>query len=534
MLYFIPAWYDENQWREREEVWYRPKTSMEADDTAKEIQLFYRRNLCPLKIILLSSAPNFRHFLHRLGLIHVEYWSIFDAMQCIRGKQLNSFSYYDLAWPEGTEFHLTPFAAIASLHGERIALIQFGEGGNLIRIERYEEGKEVSEISYDDRGFISSIRTLDQGKVIREDFLDNMGKVRFSLLSGGRVEINSDLPFYELETGSRRIQKSYQKLQYASLEDVIGEVFSSYLEQLDAESIFCIANHDRHAALLQKALKKRKTIVTVYEARKKVCNSQVAMDFLAGADQIITDSEENEKIVRQTLIRKGIPEDFFGHRIKRISPFSVRHETSLCQTLPVKNLLLPVDLLSESDFQEAILQLAFFLKTHPSVRVHLFTRSAEYWAEERILNRVEEILSKASFPPEWSIQEDSSAENRTEEGGSSQKFFADVCRDSMSIHRCMLLQRVLVDLSKRPDQFLQVSAVSLGIPQICKGKTVFLEDGQNGILLKKMEDLPSALSYYLDQLSHWNDARVLAYRLGERYSSEDIEKSWKEVIAGLD
>jgi accessory secretory protein Asp1 len=543
MIYFIPAWYYKNQWREREEVWYNPGTSAEADDTVKEIQLFYRRGLYPLRLLILSFAPNFRHFLHRQGLIHVDYWSVFDAMQCVRRKQVNSFSYYDLAWPQGTEFHISPFSVSASLHGERIAVVHFGEGGNMIRIHSYQKDCLVSENSYDDRGFIASIRYFDHGQVIREDYLDDQGNLRFMVFSDGRVEINPNFPFYEIPDGKNWTQIPYSSLQYPDLQTAIREVFLSYLDQLDSESVFCIANHDLHAGLLQEVLAGRKTIVTVFEDRKCFGRSQDALNLMRKADRIVTDSQENEEEVRQVLSEMEAFDSKNSdistadlnteNRITSITPFSVNHEDSYCLTLPVKNLLLPVDLLSEDEFFQAILFLASYLKDHSKVRVHLFTRSTDYLIEGKILNQVEEILQGASYPLSWCYEDSSSAENAIDQNKGGQRFFVDVCRDSMSIHRCMQKMRILADLSRRPDQFLQVSAVSLGIPQVCKEETRFLENRKNGLILRKTEDLPQALSYYLDSLPHWNEARVEAYRLGDQYSMDHIQKSWKEVISHL-
>ena len=63
MLYFIPSWYQEDSWSENEQKWYVRRLHTEFDDTVKQIQLFHRSGAYPYKIMLLSFAPNFRHFL---------------------------------------------------------------------------------------------------------------------------------------------------------------------------------------------------------------------------------------------------------------------------------------------------------------------------------------------------------------------------------------------------------------------------------------------------------------------------------------
>ena len=87
MLYFIPAWYLENEWKEDEQFWYRRRMKTETDDTVKQIQLFQRNSICEYKILLLSYAPNFRHFLHRQSAFRVPYWSVFDAIQEVQRKK---------------------------------------------------------------------------------------------------------------------------------------------------------------------------------------------------------------------------------------------------------------------------------------------------------------------------------------------------------------------------------------------------------------------------------------------------------------
>ena len=60
----------------------------EFDDTVKQIQLFHRNKAYPYQIMLLSFAPNFRHFLHRQGVYRAPYWSCFDAIQEVRRKKV--------------------------------------------------------------------------------------------------------------------------------------------------------------------------------------------------------------------------------------------------------------------------------------------------------------------------------------------------------------------------------------------------------------------------------------------------------------
>ena len=127
MLHFIPAWYQQNKWSENEQNWHVRRMRSEFDDTVKQIQLFHRSKVHPFQIMLLSFAPNLRHFLHRQSVYRAPYWSCFDAIQEVKRKKAMVLSFHNLNWPEHIEFVYSPFVAIAMLHGEKYAQIEFGE-----------------------------------------------------------------------------------------------------------------------------------------------------------------------------------------------------------------------------------------------------------------------------------------------------------------------------------------------------------------------------------------------------------------------
>lgn len=169
MLYFIPAWYKQNSWRESEQNWYSVRTRTEFDDTVKHVQLFHRSKVYPYQIMLLSYAPNFRHFLHRQSIFHAPYWSCFDAIQEVERKKVSLFSFHNLNWPKHIEFVYTPFVIVAMLNGQKYAQIEFGEDGNMIQIDIYKDGALQRRNIYDDRGFVSSTIIYDESGMVYQD-----------------------------------------------------------------------------------------------------------------------------------------------------------------------------------------------------------------------------------------------------------------------------------------------------------------------------------------------------------------------------
>ena len=123
-------------------------------------------------------------------------------------------------------------------------------------------------------------------------------------------------------------------------------------------------------------------------------------------------------------------------------------------------------------------------------------------------------------------------ENDTDEKESvRQCFFVEQCTSELDVSKCMREQRILLDLDEEPELYLQVLAVSMGVPQICRVATEFLEPGKNGTLLKEPEQMEEMLDYYLKSLRNWNRAHIASYEVGKQFSTDVLLQKWKEVIS---
>ena len=83
---------------------------------------------------------------------------------------MKMFSFHNLNWPEHIEFIYSPFALIAQLRGEKYAQVEFGEDGNPIQVDMYQENKLTRRNIYDDRGFVSSTIIFESGKPVYQDY----------------------------------------------------------------------------------------------------------------------------------------------------------------------------------------------------------------------------------------------------------------------------------------------------------------------------------------------------------------------------
>ena len=541
MLYFIPAWYLNSEWKENEQLWHIRRMQSEVDDTVKQIQLFQRNDVCEYKILMLSHTPNLRHFLHRQGVFRAPYLSVFDAIQEVRRSSQTLLSFHNLNWPKEIEFIYSPFAVVAMLHGEKYAQIEFGEYGNLIQVDLYSGGQIRRKNIYDDRGFLSCTVVYTNGKKAYEQYLSEEGVWKLCLFADGHVTVNPQSAAYlipvvgqaeeSVQDGTGKVpQEAFREIPfrrnaYASMEEVIEEVFSSYLEAADPQDVFCAALHRQHAGLLVRLLSDRRKLISVFGDRVSLLEDVDSRDLLMHADYIVTDSEDNLHIVQGEPALKG-------RRMASIPPYDTRIDSGISLQLHVQKILVPVDHLTALELENVVTALAEYLKQNEEARIHLFTRNAAYNREDILLEQISRILEKHGFPPVWARKERGDRfENLLEEEERLPILFVvEQCLNELAVNKCVREQRILVDLADAPDLFLQILCVSIGVPQLLRASNRYMIPGKNGSVIRDLRELGGKLTYYLANLTHWNQAMIHSYELSRRHTADSLIRRWKEVI----
>ena len=528
MLYFIPAWYSKNEWKENEQFWYRRRMLTETDDTVKQIQLFQRNSICKYEILLLSYAPNFRHFLHRQSAFRAPYWSVFDAIQEVRRKKQALLSFHSLNWPRNIEFVYTPFNVIAMLNHEKYASIEFGEYGNPIQVDLYRNGQIIRKNIYDDRGFVSCTSVYENGERAYDQYLTDKGVWKICHFADGHVAVNPRSNQYLIRTEREEKELPFSRQNYGSMEEVIEEVTASWLETTWYDDIFCAAAHEQHLPLLDRLLKNSMTIYSVFGNRISMSKNRMALQAFSHGDCIVTDSEDNLEALR----RQGGLE-----KVSKVNipPYDTRTDPGISQRLRVQKILFPVDHLKAETLKTAVKYLAAYLEENRDARVHLFTRSADFGREEMLLRQVREALQDNDYPPEWARKENTNQFEvlLDEEESMPVLFVVEQCVDEPSANKCIREQRVMVDLADTPDLFLQISCISMGIPQILRTANQYMRHGKNGRVNRELAELGKDLRYYLESIRHWNEAMIQSFEIGKTHTTEYLIERWKEVIEGV-
>lgn len=574
MLYFIPAWYKQNMWCENEQQWYKRRLKSEFDETIKQITLFHRNVDRPYRILVLGYSPNFRHFLHRQGMYRSKYWSCFDAIAQVRRKKVAVLSYHDIKWPKGLEFVYSPFSIIALQGDVKYAQVEFGEDGNPISIDMFEDGKICRRNYYDDRGFVSSTVIYENGIEQYQDFLMENGiwKIR-EYKNDGHVVVNQTCPEYDVVPDAKSgkagepVEMRFTKAEYDSLEAVIEEVFASYVHLTRQSDSFFVAMHPLHIRIAEHVLKGKRVIATFFENRFDFTQISLAADFLEHAENIITDSDYTTKLIMANLSgsydinsdsqagsaqetgeiaadKISVNNKPFRLHITDIPPYDARMDFGISSQLRVQNILVPVDGLTEDAFARIIKGLADYLTINDLARVHFFTRDASWGHEDAIKNDTVKLLDSMGYDSRLVTGDgeaalgfggsgaDAFAENELGdiEKPVEQRFFVDVCVDERDISKCINEQRVILDMRGTMDVFVYVTAISKGVPRISLSADQFLVSGKNGMVIDDFSDIGRSLTYYLDSFENWNQALVECYELGQKYTTSVLLKKWRKVL----
>ncbi len=531
MLFFIPAWYKENTWREHEQFWYERRMRSEFDETIKQISLFHRNMSVPYRVLLLSYAPNFRHFLHRQGMLRASYWSCFDAMMQVTKKNAAVFSFHDLTWPTGVEFVYSPFLILVMKDGEKYAQIEFGEDGNPIAISMYEDNQICRLNHYDDRGFVGSTVIYHRGLPVYEDYLIENGiwKLR-EYKNDGHVEVNPNFSNYSLEFDGEVKEYPYKKGTYSNIEEVIDEVFLRYVSSTDEKDVFFTAMHPLHLQIITNALLNRRTIATFFESRLNFSDLQDEMDYLNHSDYIITDSNSTTQLIQMYL---NCPDS----KIRDISPYDARIDFGISQQLKVQNILIPIDGIADFELEKIVYEVFQYLTENDKAIANFFSRDGSYHFKSEFEKWLVAFAEKNGFKTSWILDRKNplTCENKMEEDEDSEpRVLIDQFIDERSISKCIHEQRVILDMRNVTDVFLSITAISKGVPVISSSENQYMEHLQNGYLISDSCEIRNALHFYLDEMEHWNQALISNYEISKKFTTKVLIDSWREVLESFE
>ena len=129
----------------------------------------------------------------------------------------------------------------------------------------YKNGQIQRRNLYDDRGFIAATILLENEIPKYQDYLTDKGKWKIrQYFQDGHIEVNPKYPNYLLEYEGEEYSRTFSKLSYDSMEQVIYEVLTAYLSLTKTEDLFCVAMHKLHTEVVKEALCHKKKILSFF------------------------------------------------------------------------------------------------------------------------------------------------------------------------------------------------------------------------------------------------------------------------------
>lgn len=497
MIVFIPSWYGKSgTFKAEDHPWYQSDGAYEFDDTVNQLRMF-RRAGEEVALLVPHYAPELACFLHRQALYPLPCISLFDRMQGLEGEKAALFSYLDLPWPKDTEWVFTPYTLVAFLYGEKIAVIQFGEDGNLLWIDNFLHGVRSSRDLYDDRGFLSSMINYQDGSPAIQYYLNRAGVIQFGEnLKTGVVTILPEAVY------------PFQKSRYESLSEMVEEVMQGVFRELPASDTVILAANRMHNELVFHALCGQQVVLAYFGDRFDLSDTAALRRDVGRAVFAITDTQYAARRIQEAVGRQK--------QIQDISPFDTRLRLGTSQRIRELKIFFPVDGFTGPIFEQALQQVFQYMEENPNVRLLLAMRTAPN--SDALAKKQEEIGKILEAGPQ---KETLVFGKRIQ----MQPFLSET-----DLIRILSDVRLILDVRDQPDLYLQIAGISAGIPQINYRYTRYVDHKKDGYIIQNISYVHEALVYYLSQLNHWNEALMYCVEKAENYTSGALVTQWKERL----
>lgn len=504
MKYFIPAWYSSNKWWESKYLpFYQTNRASEFDDIISLI-LMNIKNKQDYKIISLSYSPNLRLFLHRYSIYESNYWSVFDEIQGFNQSTPVTIDYKDLNWPKNTEFSYTPYIITGNMTEKQQSNIYYSKEGYMVWIEDLMNGIKQRRYVFDDRGYLSSIIYFNEsGKALTIDYLTIEGKeILTEDLTNGSVVVHYDY----LHKFSRTL--------YHSMADIIEERLNDYIKnQVDEEDSFIIASDDRHNEMLSHVINTDKKVFTIFDRRDQ--KNKKKIDYRSLSKKWIADTIENEELLKYNHV-----ED-----VLRVTPFDAYLIPNRSSQLVNTEIGVYIEDIEENQLMSIFDIFENYLMKSTKCKIIFISRIEIHKFPPQFKSKIDTINKKLSVKVD--IDNIKDVEYKNEEV--IQFIYTPLEEDIIQIVSNL---RIVIDLNKEPDLFLQMCSISAGIPQINKSPTDYVFDRMNGYLLDDYKEIPEALDFFLNTLKNWNTSFVYCLKLSEAYSSLNIINRINQFTVG--
>lgn len=505
MDYLVPAWHN------LMEDWATTIPQIAFDDATSHMQLL-QNTQNRVGLLVTDYQPQLMTKLNEMALAPSRIFSVFDYLQGINHLASRIVSLRDLNWPDDISFNYTAFRVYAVHKDKLYAKVTFDNQGKILTVQYANQQGQVDRIlDFDSRGFISRERRLENNQLVLNTYYDEQGHWRLKHhLQNGEVEINPDLPRFT------------KHLHYLQMKDLISEIVETqFINHLHKEDNLVVTMDDQSTVKNETFSRLR----PVYSVSNWHPFKKTLQALRSEANQgVFVDSEETSALLKKTYmvaIQTGVIPLF-------PSQFKLGHSQRILQQR-IGVFVEDVD----PNMLRPIIELIYqrLLKNPKGEALYLFAYTSE---KEQLANQLIEEL-KDAHRGEFKLKPERPMLKRVvpDEQDETPELEIRVHRwtNNNDVMSALDKIRVVIDWGERPDSFLQMATINVGIPQIRQVGTAAIVNGKNGFICENMLQLPAALSYYIDNLKNWNTALTFDVQMLNQYSEENMLKVWQRVTA---
>ncbi|MBZ5979106.1 MAG: accessory Sec system protein Asp1 [Leuconostoc gelidum] len=525
MIYFIPNW---------QSLSVGPT---DFDDIVHQLKMF-QENGVAVELLLPTYLPNIRYQLSKQGLDNIKYWSVFDYLQNVENVVGLPMTLDALNFPKNTEFIYTPTCTIAMVSDVTVAKIYYSEFGFVNQVVYFKNNIMVKKIIFDDRGFASSSIFFDNGIKTKINYFDDQNNIK----------IQQNILPNQLSTESLS-----ETVSFNSMEDLIINSLEKHLQRNIGQHTLIISASLHNNYLTKLSSLNYRMIISFFSNRFDFENKDALRKYLSVANAVVVDTRFSKSRVEEAYKFEKIENNQFT--LQELPPFDTKLKLGDSQSsklykiywyiddipaeqsaivtqvlidniLEKKNLSLLITSHSREKINSAMQQMFLFTKKFYQVNEDSFIYQSA-WNEMN--DDSENKLTSSELENIEGMQE---WQDAVEAISMMQRLEGKLIISEHDVITGLQNARIVLDLNQTLDVYLQISSLSVGLPQINMRESPYVIQEKNGMIITDVNQLEDALAYYLDILQHWNEALVYNVAQIEKYSGKNNVQRWIQLVEG--
>lgn len=518
MDYLIPAWHEQIG------DWAFGSPNLGFDDMVSIFHLFSQGQQNP-GIVVVDYQPSLSTRLAQASIEPRKLFSVFDYIQDSEHIENQTVDFYDFNWPEDVFFEFTPFHMIVRDGATLVANIFFDLEDKIVRLDYFHEDRHYKTLIMDSRGFVSRIEYYDDNNHLFEiEFLDPQANWHIKYQpDSDTVDVN---PAYQYQ---------FKQAHYDHLNDLI-------LEVLQTQFLDRLKDNDRLIATIDDQSQVPQTIYAqhpvIYEA-SKWRPYQNALPALANVPHLnlVCDTQFTSQNIMQIMDLPETPVEIPLYQ----AMFKLGHS----QRLKQQQIYLFVDNTDLDQLQSIVEIVVDHMLDHPhGEELYLLSFGGDGADKsQHIFDKLDERHHKQFHIKGRNYQEAPKENDDDGENQALDHFKGSKKKKSLPVLSIKFVQlfntadilkgldktRLLIDWGDHPDDFLQMGALSVGIPVLQRVQTEEIIDRQNGLICRDLLDLRDGLHYYLDGLKNWNKSLANDVQIMNEHSADKLLAKWSQV-----